>query len=117
MGAVTKSSQILEEIGFPCYSVQIEEDCKLVPPNGVYAVTVLGEDSFSRAMCFIRKNEEMPLATLVEVHLLEDYGNIDGQVVTLLFHKRIREEKLLRTTDDLKKQLIIDRIQVDELIF
>jgi len=117
MGSATKSSHVLEEIGFPCYSVKIEEDCKLVPPNGVYAVTVLGDDSFSRAMCFIRKNETMPLETLIEVHLLESYGNIEGQIVTLLFHKRIREEKIINTTEDLKKQLIIDRNQVDELIF
>ncbi len=117
MGLSQKSSPILEEIGFPCYTVKIEDDCKLVPPNGVYAVTVLGEDSFSRAMCFIRTNEAVPIDTLVEVHLLESYGNIEGQTVTLLFHKRIREERTLHTTEDLRKQLTIDRNQVDELIF
>ena len=117
MGLAFKSSPTLEEIGFPCYTVRIEEDCKLVPPNGVYAVTVVGEDSFSRAMCFIRKNEEFPLDTLVEAHLLESYGTIEGQIVTLLFHKRIREERSLSSAEDLKKQLTIDRNQVDELIF
>ncbi|MDD4603905.1 MAG: riboflavin kinase [Bacteroidales bacterium] len=117
MGAVTKSSSSLEEIGFPSYSVKIEEDCKLVPPNGVYAVTVLGEDSFSRAMCFIRKNVEVPLDTLIETHLLESYGNIEGQIVTLLFHKRIREELVIGTNEELKKQLTIDKNMVDELIF
>ncbi len=117
MGPVQKSSPTLEEIGFPCYTIQIEEDCKLAPPNGVYAVTVIGEDSFSRAMCFIRHNEERPIDTLVEVHLLESYGTIEGEIVTLLFHKRIREERILTTTEDLKKQLTIDRNQVDELIF
>ncbi|MEI7725466.1 MAG: riboflavin kinase [Bacteroidota bacterium] len=117
MGLLRKSSETLEEIGFPCYSMRIEEDCKLVPPNGVYAVTVIGDDSFSRAMCFIRKNESAPLDTLVEVHLLENYGSIEGEIATLLFHKRIREERILTTTDDLKKQLTIDRNQVDELIF
>lgn len=117
MGLLSKSSPALEEIGFPCYTIGIEEDCKLVPPNGVYAVTVLGDDSFSRAMCFIRKNEEKPLDTLVEIHLLESYGNIEGEVGTLLFHKRIREERIISTPDDLKRQLTIDRNQVDELIF
>ncbi|MEI7980839.1 MAG: riboflavin kinase [Bacteroidota bacterium] len=117
MGLATKSSAVLEEIGFPCYSVQIEEDCKLVPPNGVYAVTVIGEDCFSRAMCFIRKNEEKPINTEVAVHLFETYGQIEGMVVTLLFHKHMREERVLKTTEDLKKQLIIDKNQVDELIF
>jgi len=117
MGMAQKSSHVLEEIGFPCYTVKIEEEAKLVPPNGVYAVTVIGEDSFSRAMCFIRKNEEHPLDTLVEAHLLEDYGKIEGEIVTLLFHKRIREERVITTMEDLRKQLIIDRNQVDELIF
>jgi riboflavin kinase/FMN adenylyltransferase len=117
MGMLRKSSPTLEEIGFPCYTICIEEDTKLVPPNGVYAVTVISEDSFSRAMCFIRKNEDSPLETLVEVHLLESYGNIEGEIVTLLFHKRIREERVLPTTEDLKRQLTIDRNQVDELIF
>jgi riboflavin kinase/FMN adenylyltransferase len=117
MGLLSKSSPTLEEIGFPCYSMQIEEDSKLVPPNGVYAVTVIGDDCFSRAMCFIRKNDVMPLDTLVEVHLLESYGYIEGQVGTLLFHKRIREERILSTPDELRKQLTIDRDQVDELIF
>jgi FAD synthase len=68
-------------------------------------------------MCFIRKNEEKPLDTLVEIHLLESYGNIEGEVGTLLFHKRIREERIISTPDDLKRQLTIDRNQVDELIF
>jgi riboflavin kinase/FMN adenylyltransferase len=117
MGEMHKSSTLLEEIGFPCYSMQIEEDTKLAPPNGVYAVTVIGEDSFSRAMCFIRKNEESPLDTLVEVHLLESYGKIEGEIATLLFHKKIREERVLANAEDLKRQLTIDRNQVDELIF
>lgn len=117
MGLLSKSSPTLEEIGFPCYTLRIEDDCKLVPPNGVYAVTVIGDDSFSRAMCFIRKNVDSPLDTLVEVHLLESYGSIEGEVGTLLFHKRIREERNLANPEDLKKQLTIDRNQVDELIF
>jgi riboflavin kinase / FMN adenylyltransferase len=117
MGLLSKSSPSLEEIGFPSYTVRIEDDCKLVPTNGVYAVTVVGDDIFSRAMCFIRKNEASPIDTLVEVHLLEPYGSIEGQVGTLLFHKRIREERNLGTPEELRKQLTIDRNEVDELIF
>ncbi|MEI6456553.1 MAG: bifunctional riboflavin kinase/FMN adenylyltransferase [bacterium] len=117
MGVASKSKQELEKIGFPSYTIKIEEDCKLVPPNGVYAVTVVGVDSFSRAMCFIRKNEDAPLETLVEVHLFENYGNIEGDVVTLLFHKRMREERVIRTQEDLKRQLTLDKNEIDELIF
>jgi len=117
MGPAQKSNPVLEKIGFPCYNIKIEEDCKLVPPNGVYAVTVVGEDCFSRAMCFVRKNELNPLDTLVEVHLFENYGNIEGEIVTLLFHRRIREERIFQTTEDLQKQLNLDKNAIDELIF
>lgn len=117
MGKAQKSNPVLEKIGFPCYTIKIEEDCKLVPPNGVYAVTVTGEDCFSRAMCFIRKNTLHPLETLVEVHLLESYGNIEEEIVTLLFHKRMREERIFQNTADLQKQLTLDKSEIDELIF
>ncbi len=117
MGKAQKSNPVLEKIGFPCYTIKIEEDCKLVPPNGVYAVTVTGEDCFSRAMCFIRKNTLYPLETLVEVHLFESYGNIEEEIVTLLFHKRMREERIFQNTADLQKQLTLDKSEIDELIF
>jgi riboflavin kinase/FMN adenylyltransferase len=117
MGEASKSKHELEKIGFPSYTIKIEEECKLVPPNGVYAVTVVGEDSFSRAMCFIRKNEDAPLETLVEVHLFENYGSIEGDIVTLLFHKRMREERVIRDQEDLKRQLTHDKNEIDELIF
>ena len=117
MGKAAKSSDKLTEIGFPSYDVQIEEDCKLVPPNGVYAVTVLGENSLSRGMCFIRKNHSSPIDTLVEIHLFESFGSIEGEVVTVHFHKYIREERPLGNIEELKKQLQIDKNQVDELIF
>jgi riboflavin kinase/FMN adenylyltransferase len=117
MGLARKSNPDLERIGFPCYTIQVEEDCKLVPPNGVYAVTVTGDNCFSRAMCFIRWNAEAPQDMLVEVHLLEQYGSLEGEIVTLLYHKRIREEKNITTIEELRRQLTIDKNQVDELIF
>jgi len=117
MGPAQKSNPDLEEIGFPCYTIKIEEDCKLVPPNGVYAVTVVREENFSRAMCFIRKNLQKPIDTLVEVHLFKQFGNLEGGIVTLLFHKRMREERIFRNTEDLQKQLILDKKEIEELNF
>ena len=43
IGETSKSNPALEEIGFPTYCVRIEEDSKLIPPNGVYAVTVVDD--------------------------------------------------------------------------
>ena len=117
MGPAKPSNIMLAEIGFPSYTIQVEEDCKLVPPNGVYAVTVNGGSQARKGMCFIRKNQESPIDTLVEVHLTESDEQLENKVLSLYFHKRLREEKTMTSLEDLKKQLQIDKSQIDELIF
>lgn len=117
MGPSKPSNIMLAEIGFPSYTISIEEDCKLVPPNGVYAVTVNGGMEPRKGMCFIRKNQESPIQTLVEVHLVEGHENLEGRVLTLYFHKRLREEKTMNTMEDLRNQLQIDKKNIDELIY
>ena len=117
MGPAKPSNIMLAEIGFPSYTIQIEEDCKLVPPNGVYAVTVNGGAQARKGMCFIRKNHESPIDTLVEVHLTGNNEQLENKVLSLYFHKRLREEKTMTSIEDLRKQLQIDKSQIDELIF
>lgn len=117
MGPARPSNIMLAEIGFPSYTVQIEEDCKLVPPNGVYAVTVNFGTQARKGMCFIRKNQESPIDTLVEIHLTEGQEKLDNKVLSLYFHKRLREERTMASMEELKKQLQTDKTQIDELIF
>ena len=117
MGQAGKSSQLLSDIGFPSYTLQIEEEQKLVPPNGVYAVSIVNERDSVRAMCFVKKNAEQLLATLVEFHPVDPAEGLDGKIVTLYFHKKMRGEKIFSGTADLEHQLRIDKEQVEELIF
>ena len=117
MGPARPSNIMLAEIGFPSYTLSIEEDCKLVPPNGVYAVTVNGGLEPLKGMCFIRKNEASPINTLVEVHLTGSHEQLENKVLSLYFHKRIREEKAISSIEELRQQLIIDKARIDELIF
>jgi len=117
MGPARPSNIMLAEIGFPSYTLQVEEDCKLVPPNGVYAVSVKGGTTTQKGMCFVKKNHESPIDTLVEVHLTDSNEQLDNKVLSLYFHKRLREEKTMSSIEDLRKQLIIDKSQIDELLF
>ena len=68
-------------------------------------------------MCFVKKNHESPIDTLVEVHLTDSNEQLDNKVLSLYFHKRLREEKTMSSIEDLRKQLIIDKSQIDELLF
>lgn len=116
-GKVRQSSRELADMGFPCYLMQIEEEQKLVPPNGVYAVSVAEEEPFARAMCFVRKNSQESLSTLVEFHLLDPEKDLTGADAALYFHKKIRGEKAFNGPEELRQQLGADKEQVDELIF
>ena len=117
MGLIRNSNPVLKEIGFPSFTVRIEEESKLIPPDGVYAVTVFDEERSYRGMCFIKKRGESSVDALVEYYLFDDPEVLSGNSATLFFHKRIREEKPLETLEQLKQQLLIDKTQIDELIF
>jgi riboflavin kinase / FMN adenylyltransferase len=117
MGLIQSSNPVLTEIGFPSFTVRIEEESKLIPPDGVYAVTVFDEEKSYRGMCFIKKRGESSVDALVEYYLFDNPQVLCGTSATLFFHKRIRDEKPLGTTEQLKQQLLIDKAQIDELIF
>jgi riboflavin kinase/FMN adenylyltransferase len=117
MGPARSSNIMLTEIGFPSYTVTIEEDCKLVPPNGVYAVTVKGGSLPMKGMCYIRKNPDSPVKTLIEVHILDGRENMENHILTLYFHKRIRDEKTISSIEELKTQLELDKNNIAELIY
>jgi riboflavin kinase/FMN adenylyltransferase len=95
----------------------MEEESKLLPPDGVYAVTVHDDNVGYRGMCFIKKRGNSSIDALVEFYLFENPSELSGKSATVFFHKMIREEKELATPQELKSQLMIDKLQIDELIF
>ncbi|MDP4281060.1 MAG: riboflavin biosynthesis protein RibF [Bacteroidota bacterium] len=117
IGEMLPSNPLLKEIGFPSFSIQIEEENKLIPPNGVYAVTVLDNEFSYRGMCFIKKRGNSSKDALVEFFLLDMPATLSGKTATVLFQKQIREEKTFNSPEEMQHQLMIDKNQVDELIF
>lgn len=117
MGMICEVNPNLREIGFPSFSIRIEEESKLLPPNGVYAVSVTDEARTYRGMCFIRKRGQSSIDAKVDFYLFGTPEKLTGESAAVYFHKFIREEKPFRTPAELQRQLQIDRDQVDELIF
>ncbi|MGE5424954.1 MAG: bifunctional riboflavin kinase/FMN adenylyltransferase [Syntrophothermus sp.] len=117
MGLLQESNPMLKEIGFGGFSIGIEEESKLIPPNGVYAVTVVDDTSSYRGMCFIKKRGNSSMDALVEFFLFDEPESLAGHTATVYFHKMIRGEKNLSSPEELRQQLLLDRAQVEELLF
>jgi len=96
----------------------VEEEIKLVPLEGVYAVSLTCNDSYYRGMLNIKNlnNTNIPG---VQVHLfdLEPNHDLIDKMATITFHKRMRGELMLNKTDDLKNQLLKDKSEIEELIY
>jgi riboflavin kinase / FMN adenylyltransferase len=118
MGKLTDGHIRCREIGFPTYRLNIEEKVKLIPPEGVYAISLISDQRKYKGMLNIKQfNDES--AVRVEVHLFEHDHEIDlrGQIVTVRFHKRMRDELHFRGIQNLHQQLEKDKSEIQELIF
>lgn len=106
-GKVIKGDQIGNTINYPTANLQLLEDYKLIPSNGVYAVKVRVDNSNYSGMLNIGHR---PTITdqgekRIEVNIFDFNKDIYGQTITLKFVKLIRSEKTFTNLDELKNQL------------
>lgn len=93
-------------IGYPTANLKTEGVNKVIPANGVYAVTVKYKDQDFGGMMNIgvRPTFDGSEKTL-EVHIFDFDHMIYGQKVQIRFHKRIRDEMKFNGVDELIAQL------------
>ena len=121
MGHLSQGNDELRKMQLNTLCLDIEEDCKLVPPDGVYAVKIeVGHNSYKGILniknCRYgddRRNEEIA----IELFPFLVHEPLDGKDATVYFAKYIREELTFREADELKRQLERDKAMVEELIY
>jgi riboflavin kinase/FMN adenylyltransferase len=105
----------------PTFNLTIEEEFKLVPPDGVYAVNVMVENESYKGILNIKNNTGNPERKVsdigIEIHLFDTDKDMCGKTAIVLFAKRIRDEKTFDGLEELKKQILLDKAEVEELIF
>lgn len=120
IGKAVKGSKLMSNLEVPTYFITIDEECKLVPPDGVYAVKAESAGEAGKAIVNIRNNrygsDRNFNALAIEVF---PFGLpvIGGTEVKLYFAKKIRDEFSFTDANNLKRQLDKDRELVEELIF
>ncbi len=118
IGPLKDGHPVCREIGFPSFTLGIEEDIKLIPPEGVYAVSIRIDDQRHKGMLNIKIYDHQNTPS-VQLHLF-DYSNhaaLLGKFITIFFHKHMRDELTLAERDSLKKQLKRDKEQIEQLIY
>lgn len=112
-GEVVEGLKLGSQIGFPTANLKVEEDYKLVPKDGVYAVKVLlpdGQEQLGMLNIGMRPTID-EAGRSIEVHLFDFDGSLYGDNVEIFFVKRLRDEEKFPNIEALKQQLSQDQQQ------
>ena len=115
-GEVVKGKQLGRTIGFPTANIQIDEEYKLIPKNGVYAVKAIVDQKEVFGMMNIGFNPTVNGQTqTIEVNLFDFDTDIYGKKIEVSLLHYLREEQKFGSVDLLKAQLNQDK--TDALAF
>ena len=123
-GTVVEGNKLGRTIGYPTANLKIEEEKKLIPGNGVYAVEVVGSSEWeigNGEMQTAKKYKGMmnigirPTVEgtnrMIEVNIFDFDREIYGDSLTIHVKKRLRNEQKFTGLEALKEQLGKDKEQ------
>jgi riboflavin kinase / FMN adenylyltransferase len=120
-GCLEKGDPSLCSGGFPTLRLPVEEETKLIPPDGVYAIHLISGNTYYRGMLKIRRpggdTSLSPLTTKLDLHLFEYSNNLVGKTGTVYFHKQMRDSGIFTNGYDLLTELLETREETEELIY
>lgn len=110
-GKVIHGKKIGRTIGFPTANIEITENYKLLPKNGVYVVSSIMNNMEYYGMMNIGKNPTIgENEQSVEVHFLDINEDLYGKELQISILEHIRDEKKFNSLSELQEQLAKDRI-------
>lgn len=114
LGTVTGGHQIGRTLGFPTANLNIENEYKLIPQDGVYAVYVNISGIVYEGMLNVGHRPTINNGSdrSIEVHILDFNSDIYNFPIKLSFIKFIRAEMKFAGKEQLRIQLDKDRIAI-----
>jgi riboflavin kinase/FMN adenylyltransferase len=109
-GRVIKGDKIGRTIGFPTANLFVEESYKLIPSDGIYAVTVTLNGETFKGMAYIGQRPTINGMTRnIEVNIFDFNQEIYGQDITMTFMEFLRHDVKFTGLEALKLQLQQDK--------
>lgn len=106
-GNVVHGARIGRSLGFPTANILLHDDMKIIPADGVYAVTAFLDGVSHKGIMNIgvRPTIDKYLERTIEVHIMNFKGNIYDKEITVSPLFRIRGEMTFENTEALRCQI------------
>lgn len=118
-GQIIEGRKLGRKIGFPTANIKPYSEHKLIPANGVYAVEVQLDKKVLPGMLSIGSNPTVNTDInfrSIEVHILNFDEDIYGRNITVIFRKRLRDEKKFGNIQELAEQMELDKQETLRLL-
>lgn len=116
-GKVIKGDQLGRQLGYPTANLLVEEKYKLIPGDGIYAVTVEIGDKPYKGMAYIGRRPTINGMTRnIEVNIFDFDADIYNQTIRMYFQFYVRGDIKFASLDELVVQLGKDKEDVTELL-
>jgi riboflavin kinase/FMN adenylyltransferase len=118
-GIVIEGNKLGRTIGYPTANLHISSEEKLIPSNGVYAVTIKlpDQDTLYKGMMNIGLRPTVDgKKRVIEVNIFDFDADIYSQLLQIHVHHYLRGEVKFNGLDSLKEQLQKDKIAVSAMI-
>ncbi|WP_320815992.1 bifunctional riboflavin kinase/FAD synthetase [Flavobacterium sp.] len=116
-GKIVAGKKIGRTIGFPTANIEVSEDYKLIPKNGVYIVSSTINNVKYFGMMNIGVNPTVEgLEQKIEVHFFDFNKDVYNKDIKIEIYSRIRDEKKYNSLEELKTQLKKDELISREFI-
>lgn len=116
-GQVVKGDKLGRVLGYPTANIDVDSHYKLIPSDGIYAVTVRHEHQRYKGMLYIGPRPTVNgTKRVIEVNIFDFNKDIYGETLSIYFHQFLRADKKLNDLEELKQQLAQDKIQSQRIL-
>jgi riboflavin kinase/FMN adenylyltransferase len=113
-GTVVEGNKLGRTIGYPTANLHVSSEEKLIPGDGVYAVTVVSSEKYKGMMNIGLRPTVDGKKRVIEVNIFDFDKDIYGQNLQVHLHAYLRGEVKFTGIDALKEQLQKDKTTATE---
>ena len=116
-GEIVHGKSIGRTLGFPTANIEVKEEYKLLPKNGVYLIqSVIDHNKYFGMMNIGIKPTINKSSKTIEVNFFDFEGNLYDKKITVNIKQFIRDERKFDSLELLKSQIHKDKINCNSII-